>query len=491
MNAAATINRPSESGREMPKSIEAEQALIGAVLINNDAWRACVGLVEVSDFAEPVHAALWRVIDGLCQRGVVTNPVTVGPYIADIDFGGVNARQYVARLTSEATSVINAPDYARMVRDLAVRRKLIGAAQTLLETAYDAGPEATAETLISDALSSIDELRPPSLRLGKTRSMVGDLVAEAIETAELLSTGERIGEGITTGLPALDDAIGGFHPGELVIVSGRPGMGKSTLATSLALSCSKLGHARGGRALFISRELSKSAIASRLASDAAFDAGARIAHSDIRKGRLGLGDIDALRRAETVVSQSRLIVEYAAGATLREIESIIQTENKRLARSGEKLDVVFVDQLKQVKASDRYKGQRVYEIGEITWGLREMARRHRFCCVLMCQVNRALEGRDVKNKRPSLGELRESGDIENDADVVMFVYREAYYLKRQIEAGGDREKIADARDIFERIKNEMEVIVSKNRHGDTQTVKAFCDIAASAVRPLRDLTGGW
>lgn len=488
------VDGPSAApqGRSLPQALEAEQALLGAVLVNNDAWRIVSGLVEKDDFSEPLHAVMWEVVDGLCRQGIAATPVTVIPYLGSADLGSMTAPHYLARLAAEATTIVNAPDYARIIRNLAARRRMIAVANTLIVDAFNAGVNETPQTIIDRAQEALEETRPNALKEGRSRVPAAQIVADMIDKADRIARGEDVQGGSTTGLLALDEAIGGFNAGELVIVAGRPGMGKSTLATSLALACSAPYLRRQARALFVSLELSKDAIASRLAADAAYSTGAIIAHSDIRAGRLSAAHIAALRNAEDAVAAHRLTVEYSKGRSLHEIDMIVQAENKRLARSGEKLDVVFVDQLKQIKAPERYKGNRNNEIGEIVWGLRELAQRHGFCCMLMCQLNRSVESRDVKNKRPSLSDLRDSGELEQDADVVLFVYREAYYLKKLLDDEREPEKISDLRHRYDSLKHEMEIIVAKNRHGDQQTVKAWCDIAASAVRPARsDLMGRW
>jgi replicative DNA helicase len=462
-------------------AVDAEQSLIGALLFDPENYGSIASIVRPHHFSESIHRHIFQAFEECRTAGrrgsLLEVRQALGPRLAALNIAGdVNLSQYVIRLSQEGAGLLPS-DGARAVRDYWALRELFSAAMV--------GPEAMGlpDRVLRETFDKIDALRMDIAESSAARRSIGAIGADALARAERIADGLEEEPGVTTGLPELDRIMLGYRPGELVIIAGRPGMGKTTLATSSALACSavELGGRTGG-AGFFALELGEDAIGARCLADLAWSPhGAAPTHSAIRSGNLHADDRSRLHYASEALAKRALEIDGRSSTSIGEIEASCRAMQRRMERRGQQLRVVFVDYLKQVRASDRYKGQRVYEIGEITAGLRDIAKRLGICVVLAVQLNRGVESRE--DKRPTLADLRESGDIENDADVVLMVYREAYYLRRDLRnAIGDKAEELSLR--LEGCENDLEILVPKNRNGDGEAmVKAFCDIGRSAVRP--------
>ncbi len=393
------------------------------------------------------------------------------PFIGDKTFG-----EYVARLLSVAALPMELKAYAADIRDTWAFRSMSEALQRASDA--DGMPASRLDILLTE----IDSVRASLAEAKATRETAGETGAAVLQRVNASRMGNGEPTGATTGFGELDRVMLGYRSGELVIVGARPGIGKTTFGTSSAWQCAVAGNG----VMFFSLELSRDAIGARLLADHSFSGSGVVTHSAIREAR-GLSDDQFIRllQANEGLRQLSLEVDYAARLSVAELGARVAASKKRMARRGIALRVVFIDYLKQLKASDRYRGQRHYEVGEITAGLHEIAKREEVCIVLLCQLNRGIESES--NKRPDLHHLRESGDIEADADVVLFLYRPAYYVSRTKEY---QEGDLSALDEFQRLKNKLEVIVAKNRNGETCVVDLFCDMGASAVRNSGSRYGG-
>jgi replicative DNA helicase len=463
-------------------AVDAEITLLGSLLYNPESYGAVASIIRPYHFYEPVHRHVFAAFEE-CRtagrRGSLQEVrQALGPKLIALNIAGdVNLSEYVIRISQEGPTTFSAVDGARAVRDYWGLRELFSAAMV--------GPEAMGlpDRVLRETFDKIDAVRMDIAESSAVRRSIGAIGADVLARAERIADGLEEEPGVTTGLPDLDRIMLGYRPGELVIIAGRPGMGKTTLATSSALACSAVEiDSRTGGAGFFALELGEEAIGARCLADLAWNPhGSAPTHSAIRSGNLHAADRSRLHFASEALAKRALEIDGRSSTTLGEIEASCRAMQRRMERRGQQLSVVFVDYLKQVRASDRYKGQRVYEIGEITAGLRVIAKRLAICVVLAVQLNRGVENRE--DKRPSLADLRESGDIENDADVVLMVYREAYYLRRDLRnATGDKAEELSLR--LEGCENDLEILVPKNRNGDGEAmVKAFCDIGRSAVRP--------
>ena len=433
-------------------------------------------------FHEPVHRHIFEAFEE-CRtagrRGSLQEVrQALGPkLVAQNIAGDVNLSEYVVRLSQEGPTTFSAGDGARSVRDYWALRELFSAAMV--------GPEAMGlpDRVLRETFDKIDAVRMDIAEFSAVRRSIGAIGADVLARAERIADGLEEEPGVTTGLPDLDRIMLGYRPGELVIIAGRPGMGKTTLATSSALACSavEIGSRTGG-AGFFALELGEEAIGARCLADLAWSPhGAAPTHSAIRSGNLHADDRSRLHFASEALAKRALEIDGRSSTSIGEIEASCRAMQRRMERRGQQLRVVFVDYLKQVRASDRYKGQRVYEIGEITAGLRDIAKRLGICVVLAVQLNRGVESRE--DKRPTLADLREFGRHRERRRRGADGLSRGYYLRRDLRnATGDKAEELSLR--LEGCENDLEILVPKNRNGDGEAmVKAFCDIGRSAVRP--------
>lgn len=478
-----------------PHSNELEQAILGGLIVvdhgradrtRNDGLDAVLreGL-KPEHFYHSLHG---RIFELMCQLGREAKPITVfslKAFIEDIDLGdGTTPSQYIAKLAGAAVTLVNIPDYARMVVQLSQRRALIAEAAEFQNEVAVAPPDKTNDELAADAIQRIQRLAENGSSI-VTRKTIGDAAAEMLTRARLRKEQGPEGNVIPTGFTDLDRMTGGYEGGTLWIAGGRPGMGKTSLMVSSANAIGKMSVRRerdglpGWGVVEFSLEVSQDQFMSRHVADLVRSQRRSIPFSSIMRGELEDDELwiveDGVRRFDDMP----IIVDFASRLSIAEIALRVKTEKAKFARQGVELKVVFIDYLKFIKASDRYKGQRVYEVGEITVALKDIAKKENICIVLLCQLNRANEARD--DKRPGLADLRESGDIEADADVVCFLHREAYYIEKSSKfRENDSETLARHAELV----NQAELIIAKNRAGPTRTVVVYANIGCSSLGNL-------
>ena len=466
----------------LPLSVEAEQALLGAILLNNEVLPAVQALVDAEHFSEELHRRIFKEAVDMVAAGQVASPITVLAFVRDQEIAnGVTIGRYLARIAAEAVTVSQAPSFARTVLDLAQRRRLIGIFEAGAEQARTAGAGEDPAGLASVALTDLQAIAASS-RTENTRRDVGESAAAIITRAREIMEGTRHDAGISTGLPDLDRDTGGFQPGTLWVLGGRPGQGKSVLATGFANKVASRGARQLRDALtatgsmLFSLELGEPQIMARLMADLAYRPGHPITYSQIVRGELDDNEVWCLEDAEKRLRKMPLALDVASRLSVQEIGARVRAEKARMARRGIRLGVVFIDYIKMVAASDRYRGNRVYEVGEISGGLKQLAKDEDLCVVLLAQLNRGSVAHDRKDKRPTLIDLRESGDLEADADVVAFIHREAYYLK---ESADYRNNDADTLQAYLDCQHAGEIIISKTRLGSTGTVPIWVNVGCS------------
>ncbi len=460
--------------RQLPTNVEAEQALIGAVLVNNAAWHAIGPGLSAEHFAEEIHQRIWDVTSTLIREGRVASPLTVKTYLGDHDLGdGLTIPRYLARLAAEATTIVNAPDYARMVSELHARRALIGVAAELEAQAHDPPAGTPVERLIEGAEGALMEVRTRALAHTATTRI--DAIAAADELlvkVDQIRAGEAVPLGVTTGIPSIDQDTKGMRPGDLWVLAGRASMGKTIMAVSLALAAARSG---AGTILF-PFEIGKEQAAARVLSDLAYSSRAPIGYGRLMNGEVNEEDRWRLDEARARLAAMPLVFDAADGATLATISARVRSERERMAKQGVRLGVVILDYLNFISAGDRYRGNRPAEIGEISIGLKRLATSLGICVVLLAQVNRMTEQRE--DKRPGIADLKDSGSLEQDADVVMLMYRDSYYIERSpAYLKGDPEAVVRANEA----RNEIEAIVAKSRIGATRSHKLWCDVSCSII----------
>jgi len=457
--------------RELPKSLESEQAVLGALLINNDVWSRIGGFLEPRHFSEDLHQRIYETASALICDGKIASPVTLKTYLGDEELRGLTVGKYLARLAAEATGVVIAVDYARNIVDLHCRRSMITAGMTMIDAAYDLPVGVKPAEIATGAINSIQAIIEGGGELN-TRRNAGKSAADLLAHVAKIRAGEIERTGVSTGIPEIDRDTGGFMPGNLLVLGARPGMGKTIFACSEAVNVARSGNG----AILFSLEVPEDQVNARILSSMTYSSRVPIQFGRILRGEIDDDEQWRLEVAQKALLDMPLVLDVAPRLSVTEISLRVKSEKKRMAKKGMRLGVVFIDYLKFVKASDRYKGQRVYEVGEISAGLKELAKSEDVCVVLLAQLNRALEHRE--DKRPGLSDLRESGDLEADADVVAFMHRESYYIQASAEfRAGDM----GAATRFAELQHLANIIVAKNRAGPVRSHEIWCDVSCSTL----------
>jgi len=454
--------------REAPNNMEAEQALLGAMLVNNDAFYRVSDFLKATHFYEPLHRKIFEVAAELIRMGKMANPVTIKTFLpADEKVGDMTVSQYLARLAAEAVTVINASDYGRAIYDLATRRALITVGEDMVNIAYDAPVDMSPAEQIEDAERRLFELAETGRYDGGFESF-SDAVKTAIDMASAAYMRDGHLSGVSSGLQDLDTRMGGLQSSDLIVLAGRPGMGKTSLVTNIAFN---VAHAyvpaqqadgsfkaeNGGVVGFFSLEMSSEQLATRIISEQA-----EVPSSKIRRGDLTEADFEKLVSCTQTLQKIPLFIDSTGGISIAQLSA----RARRLKRQRG-LDLIIIDYIQLMQGSSKSSQNRVQEITEITTGLKALAKELNVPIIALSQLSRQVENRD--DKRPQLSDLRESGSIEQDADVVIFVYREEYYLKNKEPKPGTDEYLQWEANMND-VRGKAEVIVAKQRHGPTGTV---------------------
>jgi replicative DNA helicase len=456
--------------RIAPHNIEAEQALLGAILVNNDAFYRVSDFLEPKHFLEAIHQTIYETAGSLIRMGKVATPVTLKTFVpAETDIGGMTVGQYLARLAAEATTIINAQDYGRTIYELALRRDLIGIGEDMVNVAYDAPVDFAPRAQIEDAERRLYELAESGRYDGgfqgfaQAMKVALDMAANAYQRDGKLS-------GTATGLRDLDAKMGGLQRSDLIIVAGRPGMGKTALATNIAYNVARAHQAQvqadgtmksvnGGIVGFFSCEMSAEQLATRILAEQT-----GISSSLIRRGGISQTEFDKIRDYTIELQRLPLFVDETGGLSISQL-----TARARRLKRQKGLDLIVVDYIQLLQGSGkRGNDNRVQEVTEITTSLKALAKELNIPVIALSQLSRQVESRD--DKHPQLSDLRESGSIEQDADVVLFVYREEYYLQNKEPKPGTPEH-ATWQTEMELALGKAEVIVAKQRHGPTGSVR--------------------
>jgi replicative DNA helicase len=478
--------------REAPNNIEAEQALLGAILVNNDAFYRVSDFLKPNHFYEPLHRRIYEVSAELIRMGKMANPVTIKTFLpAGEKVGEMTVAHYLARLAAEAVTVINAADYGRAIYELATRRALITVGEDMVNIAYDAPVDMSPAHQIEDAERRLFELAETGRYDGGFESF-NDAVKTAVDMANAAYMRDGHLSGIATGLRDLDKRMGGLQPSDLIILAGRPGMGKTSLATNIAFNIANSYEpaqqadgsykaANGGVVGFFSLEMSSEQLATRIISEQT-----EIPSSKIRRGEITEADFEKLVACSQIMQKLPLYIDQTGGISIAQLAA----RARRLKRQRG-LDVLVIDYVQLMQGtSARAQQNRVQEITEITTGLKALAKELQTPIIALSQLSRQVENRD--DKRPQLSDLRESGSIEQDADVVLFVYREEYYLGNKEPKEGTQEHLEWQAEM-EKVHGRAEVIIAKQRHGPTGTVQLqfqanltrFSDLAREDYLPTR------
>jgi replicative DNA helicase len=463
--------------REPPHNFEAEQALLGAILVNNAAYQRVAEFLKPEHFADPLHGKLFDSLTRLIERGQVVSAVTLKTYVEnDEDMKAVGGPAYLAQLASQSVHVIDAGAFGRAVHDLYLRRQLIDLGEGVVNGAFAGDVEETALQQIETAEKKLYDLATTGQTEGGFKSFRVSLT-EAVSAAE--AAYHRAGQlnGVATGLFQLDQLLGGLHRSDLIILAARPAMGKSALATNIGFHAAKSYREEivdgapkvvdGAVVGFFSLEMSAEQLATRMLSEQA-----ELPSEKIRKGELISADFDRVLNISRELEHLNFFIDDTPALSI----AGLRTRARRLKRTHG-LGLIIVDYLQLLAPSGKSRQEnRVQEVSEITRGLKTLAKELDVPVVALSQLSRAVEQRE--DKRPLLADLRESGSIEQDADVVMFIYRDDYYLMREEPKRRDNEsndhfnqRVDDWKQRCEQNYGKAEVIIAKQRHGPTGIVR--------------------
>jgi replicative DNA helicase len=457
-----------------PYDLTSEQQLLGALLVDNGAAEALLAFLLPEHFAEPLHQRIYDAIVRAVKAGEAASPFTLKAQFA-CDFGmrGVGGPQYLVELAALARECVDVAAWGRALYGLSFRRTLIAAAREIQDIAFTAGVDADAGKIadVAERLLSAATESASSAGIEKFRS-IGGL---ACEVTAALGRGEAK-RGVSFGLGALDDLTGGAHAKELIIVGARPGMGKTAFAGHLALAAAQGGHA----VAFFSMEMAASAVTLRLIAARAFAQGRGVAYDAARRGALASDQMEALFAAEASLSSLPLYVHEGRTLTPSGLLLAARRVKKRMRDTATPLGLVIVDHLQKIRPERDCRGNKVAEMTEISDALQKMAGTLDVPVVALSQLNRAVEGRGGE-RRPELSDLRESGAIEQDADVVLLLYREAYYVKKR-EPHRLAPEWTDWFAEWRRCQHVLDVHVAKQRNGQEGHLRVHFDGASSGIR---------
>ncbi len=451
-----------------PNNIEAEQSLLGAILSNNDVFQAASRIVKAEHFYDPIHQFLYRLIAERIDRNAIADPKTLKPFIDQepglSEIGGVN---YLLRLQDSAISVHAGQHYAEEIYQLAIRRKLMDLYAELGEDARNPRVERQVADLIADAEQKLYAIGEHGEGKVGFQSFIKSMVG-AVEAAQTAVERKSKLSGLATGFIDLDLKLGGLQKADLVILAGRPGMGKTALATNIAFNVARDyrdngdGPPSGGRVGIFSLEMPSSQLAARILA-----ATSRIPISRVRTGNIDQTDLNRYSEAAKNLQSYPIYIDDTPALPIAQIAI-----RARRLKETSGLDLLIVDYLQLVLASQTREG-RVYQVAEITQGLKAIAKELNIPVIALSQLSRTVEGRDIK--RPQLSDLRDSGSIEQDADIVMFVYRREYYIEQEKPEESDEAETMKWQDKMDKVCGRAELIVAKHRQGPTGTIKLGYD----------------
>jgi len=450
------LNLVKNNINELPNNIEAEQAVIGAILVSNEIFDEINTIVSHSNFYDPIHQKIFNAIETLIYKGMLANPITLKNYFEN-EKDDLNIPEYLVKITKFSTSSRQAIEYSKIIYDMFVRRELIKISENTIDNAKQNELNISGQNLIENSEKLLFDLAEKG-SLSSSIVKFDEAMKFTIEMASNAYKNEEGLVGVPTGLTDLDDRLGGLHKSDLIIIAGRPSMGKTALATNIAFNAAQKLQASDKKSTiaFFSLEMSSEQLSTRILAEQS-----RIKSNDIRRGKITEEQFDKFIETSKSISELPLYIDETPAISI----AALANRSRRIKRLYG-LDMIVVDYIQLMRATNTKDG-RVQEISEITQGLKAIAKELSIPVVALSQLSRAVEQRD--DKKPQLSDLRESGSIEQDADVVMFVYREGYYLERKeprpatVEHAEWQAKMND-------VSNLAEIIIGKQRHGPTGNV---------------------
>ncbi len=438
--------------KEFPNNIEAEQAVIGSILVSNEIFDEINTIIEASNFYDPMHQKIFESVESLIYKGMLANPITLKNYFQD-EKDDLNIPEYLVKITKFSTSVRQALEYSKIIYDMFVKRELIKISEQTVDDVKSNDLETNGQNIIEKTEKSLFDLAEK----GSFNSNIikfDEAMKQTIDMASAAYKTEGGIVGVPTGLRDLDYKLGGLHQSDLIIIAGRPSMGKTSLATNIAFNAAKNLQDSGKKSsiAFFSLEMSSEQLSTRIISEQA-----RISSNDIRQGRISDEQFDKFLETSKDIADLPLFIDETPAIS---IAAMSNRARRIKRRSG--LDMIVVDYIQLMRGTTSNKDGRVQEISQITQGLKAIAKELSVPVVALSQLSRQVEQRD--DHKPQLADLRESGSIEQDADVVMFVYREGYYLSRKEPRPATVEH-AEWQAKMNEVAHLAQIIIQKQRHG--------------------------
>ncbi len=453
------LNISNETELTLPSNIEAEQSVIGSILVNNEIIDEVANIVNFEKFFDPIHKKIYEVIENLNNKGLIANPITLKNYFESNNgisqIGGV---EYLVKLTRFSSSTKQTIDYAKIIHELYVKRELIKISEEINENSKNLDNDKSGENIIEDAEQSLFKLAERG-SFSQSYISFNKAVDQTIQMATLAMQSDRGVVGVPTGLKDLDEKLGGLHKSDLIIIAGRPSMGKTALATNIAYSAAKniLDNKEKSSVAFFSLEMSSEQLSTRILSEQS-----RIPSNDIRRGKVSEEQLNNYIETSRNIYDLPLYIDETPAITI----SALSNRARRMKRLFG-LNLIVVDYIQLMRTNSNKNDGRVQEISEITQGLKAIAKELGVPVIALSQLSRAVEQRD--DKLPQLSDLRESGSIEQDADVVLFVYREQYYLEKKQPKLGSIEH-AEWQSKMNDVNGLADIIIGKQRHGPTGNI---------------------
>ncbi len=438
--------------KELPNNIEAEQAVIGSILVNNDIFDEINTIISSMNFYDPMHQKIFEAVESLIYKGMLANPITLKNYFED-QKDDINVPEYLIKVTKFSTSVRQAIEYSKIIYDMFVRRELIKISEQTIDSAKVNELDTNGQTIIENSERLLFDLAEKG-SFNSSLIKFDEAMKQTIEMASAAYKNEEGIVGVPTGLRDLDDRLGGLHRSDLIIIAGRPSMGKTSLATNIAFNAALKLQDSGKKSTiaFFSLEMSSEQLSTRILAEQA-----RIRSNDIRRGRISDEQFDKFLETSKNISELPLYIDETPAISI----AALSNRARRIKRLFG-LDMIIVDYIQLMRGASVNKDGRVQEISQITQGLKAIAKELSIPVVALSQLSRQVEQRD--DHKPQLSDLRESGSIEQDADVVMFVYREGYYLQRKEPREATVEH-AEWQAKMNEVAHLAEIIIGKQRHG--------------------------
>ncbi|EDZ60529.1 replicative DNA helicase [Candidatus Pelagibacter sp. HTCC7211] len=438
--------------KELPNNIEAEQAVIGSILVSNDIFDEISTIISSINFYDPMHQKIYEAIESLIYKGMLANPITLKNYFED-EKDDLNVPEYLVKITKFSTSVRQAIEYSKIIYDMFVRRELIKISEQTIDSAKLNELDTNGQNIIENSERLLFDLAEKG-SFNSSLIKFDEAMKQTIEMASAAYKNEEGIVGVPTGLRDLDDKLGGLHQSDLIIIAGRPSMGKTSLATNIAFNAAQKLQDSGKKSsiAFFSLEMSSEQLSTRIISEQA-----RISSNDIRRGRISDEQFDKFLETSKNIAELPLYIDETPAISI----AAMSNRARRIKRLFG-LDMIVVDYIQLMRGTTYNKDGRVQEISQITQGLKAIAKELSVPVVALSQLSRQVEQRD--DHKPQLADLRESGSIEQDADVVMFVYREGYYLQRKEPREATVEH-AEWQAKMNEVAHLAQIIIGKQRHG--------------------------